>query len=127
MKKQIKKELVIFSFITAFLLVFPLCYYDSKINRKIPESLNDDNNLVERTEMRDDLYYQPFLLALEQPKTSDIVVKNRPSLGNVTILAMPVYFSDQAYTKSMNEIDDVWDSSGNSVKTYYIENSFGKL
>ena len=33
MKKQIKKELGIFSFITAFLLVFPLGFYNSIINR----------------------------------------------------------------------------------------------
>jgi len=127
MKNQLKRELVIFGFITTFLLVFPLSFYASEINRKLSDNFIDDNNLGERMGIRDDLYYQPSLLTLQQPKTSDIVLKNRPTLGNVTILAMPVYFSDQASTKTVNEIDDVWEGPGNSAKTYYLENSFGKL
>ena len=127
MKNQLKRKLVIFSFITAFLLILPLSFYDSTKNQKFKENFVDNNNLGERTGLRDDLYYQPSLHALQQPKTSDTVIKNRPTLGNVTILAMPVYFSDQANTKTMNEIDDVWEGSGNSVKIYYLENSFGKL
>ena len=99
MKNQLKEKLVIFSFIIAILLVLPLSFYDFTINRKLPENFNDNNNLGENTGLRDDLYYQPSLLTLNQPKTSDIVLKNRPTLGNVTILVMPVYFSNQASTK----------------------------
>lgn len=127
MKNQLKKKLGIFFFIIGFLLILPLSFYDFTINRKLPENFIENNNLGERMGKGDYLYYQPPLLSLKQPKTSNIVVKNRPTLGNVTLLAMPVYFSDQANTTTMNEIDDVWEGSGTSVRAYYLENSFGKL
>ena len=127
MKNQLKRKLVIFSFVTAFLLVIPLSFFDFTINRKLLGNDIDNNNLGEITGIRDDLYYQPSLLTLNQLKTSDTVLMNRPTLGNVTILVMPVYFSNQASTKTTNEIDDKWEGTGNSVKIYYLENSFGKL
>ena len=59
--------------------------------------------------------------------SSSFQVMERPTEGEVNVLLMPVYFSDQPFSTSLAEIDDIWDDTLISVENFYRENSFGKL
>lgn len=54
-------------------------------------------------------------------------VMERPTVGNVRMLAIPADFSDQEHVTSTSSITTRWNNVENSVRTYYLENSFDKL
>ena len=54
-------------------------------------------------------------------------IMERPTSGSASILAIPIQFIDVPYTTGIATIDARWDGSENSVRDYYLENSFGKL
>ena len=124
---KIKKNIVIglFGFILSFSL---LLGFTSRI--RVNSLNNDINQLIEETQghpIKDDLYYEFNSLNSNSPRISADNLMERPTIGNVSILAMPVYFSDQLNSTSYPDINSKWNGSTNSVQDYYLENSFNKL
>ena len=124
---KIKKNIAIglFGFILSFSLLLGLT------SRIRVNSLNNDmNQLTEETQgrpIKDDLYYEFNSLNSNSPRISADNLMERPTIGNISILAMPVYFSDQLNSTSFPDINSKWNGSTNSVQDYYLENSFNKL
>ena len=54
-------------------------------------------------------------------------VMERPTVGSGRMLAIPVDFSDQEHVTSTSSNTTRWNNLENSVRTYYLENSFDKL
>jgi len=52
---------------------------------------------------------------------------DNPTMGNVSVLVIPVYFPDETFSTSTSVLQDRWDSEANSVQKYYMENSFNRL
>ena len=52
---------------------------------------------------------------------------NNPTIGNVSVLVIPVYFPDEFFGTSTSTIQDRWDAEANSAQTYYWQNSLNKL
>jgi immune inhibitor A len=68
-----------------------------------------------------------YLISNPYDFSRDDQVMERPTVGSARALAIPVDFSDQQHTTSTITIDSRWDNLENSVRTYYLENSFDKL
>lgn len=75
--------------------------------------------------LSDDCFYYgaPGGTAAVQGGPRSAGVQERPTTGTVSVLVMPVYFPDQAYTTAKATLGSRW----SSATTYYTENSFNQL
>jgi hypothetical protein len=63
-----------------------------------------------------------YITESEQPHSSSVI--ERPTMGEVSLLAMPVYFPDMGSLMTDSQIEARWDVD---VTDYYLENSYGLL
>ena len=90
-------------------------YHERSSNRMVSSELKS-------LDMRDPPKNIAYEVESEQPRLSAIM--QRPTVGNVKILAIPVYFYDMIPIIPENLIEERWDVH---VRDYYHENSYDLL
>jgi len=95
-------------------------------NKVIEKKEKDVDDEIPTTLRGDDLVADVEIPSRGGPKPSHTIMP-RPTIGTVSVLALPVYFPDQSNSQTQAQVDAKWDGGAPSARDYYLECSYNQL